>query len=113
MVGWAAGSRSALQNEVIKWRNCRVNSLFVAVQFALVALRRMRVEKMQRQQVPGARAIGGGLTFGDTRWDRFSICREVHHAAAERSMSVQSPRDDDCLPVVAVWIGRANLPGIP
>jgi CBS domain containing-hemolysin-like protein len=38
-----------------------VNALFVAAQFALVALRRTRVEEMTQQQVPGARAVGRAM----------------------------------------------------
>jgi putative hemolysin len=34
-----------------------VNALFVAAQFALVALRQTRVEEMQKQGVPGAKAV--------------------------------------------------------
>jgi putative hemolysin len=37
------------------------NSLFVAAQFALVALRRTRVEEMQRQGVAGARAVAQAM----------------------------------------------------
>jgi CBS domain containing-hemolysin-like protein len=38
-----------------------VNALFVAAQFALVALRRTRVEEMTRQGVPGARSVARAM----------------------------------------------------
>src|SRR3984957_4138244 len=39
-----------------------VNAVFVAAQFALVALRQTRVEEMVKQAVPGARAVASATT---------------------------------------------------
>jgi putative hemolysin len=52
MSGWSlAGGLVSLPALIV------VNALFVAAQFALVALRQTRVEEMQEQRVPGAQAV--------------------------------------------------------